>query len=73
MAKVAADISMSLGGFVAGPGDGPELPLGKGGERLHEWVCGLGAGASATASQGGETGVDAELLDEAFTTTGAVG
>src|SRR5215218_7903118 len=41
MAKVAADISMSLDGFVAGPGDGPELPLGKGGERLHEWVCGL--------------------------------
>ena len=38
MAKVRADISMSLDGYVAGPDATLELPLGVGGERLHEWV-----------------------------------
>jgi len=28
---------MSLDGFVAGPNDSPELPLGEGGERLFQW------------------------------------
>lgn len=28
---------MSLDGFIAGPNDGPERPLGEGGERLFEW------------------------------------
>jgi hypothetical protein len=28
-------MSMSLDGFIAGPNDGPDLPLGEGGERLH--------------------------------------
>ena len=35
--KVILEISMSLDGFVAGPNDGPELPLGAGGERLFAW------------------------------------
>ena len=37
MSKVIFELSMSLDGFVAGPNDGPELPLGGGGERLFEW------------------------------------
>jgi hypothetical protein len=32
------DISMSLDGFVAGPNQTLETPLGEGGERLHEWA-----------------------------------
>lgn len=35
MGKVVSDMSMSLDGFIAGPNDGPDLPLGEGGERLH--------------------------------------
>jgi dihydrofolate reductase len=38
MAKVRADISMSLDGFVAGPNQSLEDPLGIGGEQLHEWI-----------------------------------
>jgi dihydrofolate reductase len=30
-------LSMSLDGFIAGPNDGPENPLGDGGEHLFEW------------------------------------
>ena len=37
MGKVVTELSMSLDGFVAGPNDSPERPLGAGGERLFEW------------------------------------
>ncbi len=40
MGKVAMGLSMSLDGFIAGPNDGPELPLGEGGERLFAWYSG---------------------------------
>jgi dihydrofolate reductase len=36
--KVIADISVSLDGFVAGPGAGPENGLGDGGDALHKWA-----------------------------------
>src|SRR4051812_49020051 len=38
MPKVLADISMSLDGFVTGPGAGPASGLGAGGEPIHNWV-----------------------------------
>jgi dihydrofolate reductase len=38
MTKVVIDMTMSLDGFVAGPGDGKEYPLGKNdGMRLFDW------------------------------------
>ena len=37
MGKVSTGSSMSLDGFIAGPNDGPERPLGDGGERLFAW------------------------------------
>lgn len=40
MGKVATGLSMSLDGFIAGPNDGPERPLGEGGERLFAWYSG---------------------------------
>jgi len=40
MGKVAVGLTMSLDGFIAGPNDGPERPLGEGGERLFEWYSG---------------------------------
>lgn len=40
MAAVFVDITMSLDGFVAGPGDAPGKGLGEGGEPLHYWVMG---------------------------------
>ena len=40
MGKVATGLSMSLDGFIAGPNDGPESPLGDGGERLFAWYSG---------------------------------
>jgi dihydrofolate reductase len=38
MGKVVIDLSISLDGFIAGPSDGREYPLGKrGGEHLFDW------------------------------------
>lgn len=38
MARVAIDMSISLDGFIAGPNDGPQLPLGgRGGEQIFNW------------------------------------
>jgi dihydrofolate reductase len=38
MPKVLAELSMSLDGYVAGPDVGPEEPMGRGGEDLHDWM-----------------------------------
>lgn len=72
MGKVLVDISTSLDGFIAGPDDGPELPLGRGGERLHEWVYGLASWRAPHGLEGGTSGPDDEVMKEAFETAGAV-
>jgi dihydrofolate reductase len=38
MPKLIAAFSMSLDGFVAGPDVSTDLPMGRGGERLHDWI-----------------------------------
>lgn len=40
MGKVMVSLSVSLDGFIAGPDDGQEHPLGVGGERLFAWMSG---------------------------------
>jgi dihydrofolate reductase len=37
MAKVAVALTTSLDGYIAGPNDGSELPLGEGGSGLFDW------------------------------------
>jgi dihydrofolate reductase len=72
MGKLAADITMSLDGFVAGPNRTVEEPLGEGGEALHEWVFGLESWREAHGRSGGERNVDDEVLRESIDATGAV-
>jgi dihydrofolate reductase len=72
MGKVAVDITTSLDGFIAGPNDGLELPLGEYGELLHEWVYGLRAWREPHGLEGGETNRDSEILEESLADRGAV-
>jgi dihydrofolate reductase len=72
VARVAADISMSLDGFIAGANDGPDNGLGDGGDQLHQWVYGLKSWREPHGLEGGETGPDADVLEEAFAAAGAV-
>jgi dihydrofolate reductase len=60
-------MSMSLDGFVTGPDDGPSQGLGRGGERLHDW---LGDGGDGVAGYR-PSGPSAEIFDEVMA-TGAV-
>jgi dihydrofolate reductase len=72
MGEVFLDITTSLDGFVAGPNDGPELPLGRGGERLHEWLFGLASWRAPHGLEGGETNSSSEILEEALQAQGAI-
>lgn len=38
MGKVAFDISVSLDGYIAGADRTADAPMGRGGDRLHEWM-----------------------------------
>ena len=49
MSRLRLKISMSLDGFVAGPNQSVDNPLGVGGERLHDWVVPLAAWRRCTA------------------------
>lgn len=40
MSKVLYDMSMSLDEYIMASGATPEEPLGKGGQRLHDWAMG---------------------------------
>jgi dihydrofolate reductase len=72
MARLFLDISMSLDGFVAGPNQTLEQPLGEGGEGLHEWVFPLASWRAPHGLEGGETGADDDLVRERLERTGAV-
>lgn len=72
MRKVISDISMSLDGFITGPHDDVERPLGEGGERLHYWIYDLASWRERHGIAGGTPDTDADVLDETFANTGAV-
>ena len=71
MSKVCADMTMSLDGFITGPNDSVEFPLGVGGERLHQWVYGLQSWRERHGSRGGARNIDSDILDESLRNTGA--
>ena len=54
MSKLKLTITMSIDGFVAGPGQSVEHPLGVGGERLHGWLYPLKAFREGHGEEGGE-------------------
>lgn len=70
--KVRVDISVSLDGYVAGPEDGPERPLGRGGETLHEWVVATDSWRKMHGYEGGTSGVDSDVMADAVAGVGAI-
>jgi dihydrofolate reductase len=66
---VVLDMTMSLDGFVAAPGDGRGRALGAHGELLHDWV--FGGSWSYEGSRGRPSGVDRVALAEAVAGSGA--
>jgi dihydrofolate reductase len=72
MTRVRVDISISLDGYVAGPDQSLENPIGRGGMRLHEWVFPLRTFRAMSGEDGGETGVNDKALQRAHDGIGAV-
>ena len=62
MTRLIMNISMSLDGFIAGPNQTLEEPLGAGGEGLHEWAVGLEAFRARHGLSGGETTPDSAVV-----------
>jgi dihydrofolate reductase len=70
MSKVRVHISTSLDGYVAGPNQSQEEPLGEGGERLHDWLVALRSWREAQGMEGGEENVSDTVFEEALANVG---
>jgi dihydrofolate reductase len=74
MGKVTSGLTMSLDGFIAGPNDGPEHPLGEDGMRLFDWYG--GGDTEYVVPSGGMTfqvsPQSAEMLSGVFSSIGAI-
>src|SRR3954466_12648921 len=71
MSQVTCQISISVDGYVAGPSQTPDEPLGAGGERLHEWVLKTEAWRAQHGYEGGERNVDSEIVERMTANIGA--
>jgi dihydrofolate reductase len=65
------NLAMSLDGYVAGPNQSIDNPLGEGGTRLHEWVFATRTGQKMLGNDGGDTGVDDEFIAQGDVGIGA--
>ena len=71
MSKLRFKISLSLDGFVAGPHQSVDNPLGIGGMRLHEWAVPLAVWRSVHGLQGGEVNESSRVVEESLANIGA--
>jgi dihydrofolate reductase len=71
MRSVTCNISISLDGYVAGPNQSLENPLGEGGMRLHEWVFGTASWRRQHGLEDGEPGPDSDVVEAAAADIGA--
>ena len=71
MSSVTCHISISLDGFVAGPNQSTENPIGVGGMRLHEWLFATSSWRERHGEAGGERNADADVVDEVVQGVGA--
>ena len=71
MSKLRFKISMSLDGFVAGPNQSLDNPLGIGGMRLHEWAFPLAVWRATHGLEGGEVNESSRVVEESLANIGA--
>jgi dihydrofolate reductase len=71
MSKVRVHISVSVDGYVAGPNQSEENPLGEGGEQLHDWAVELKAWRASHGMEGGEVNASSPVMEESLADVGA--
>ena len=70
MSKVRVHISISLDGYVAGPNQTLEEPLGEGGERLHDWAVELKVWRELAGMDGGVENASSAVMAEVHANVG---
>ena len=71
MSKVRVHIAISADGYVAGPNQSDENPLGEGGEQLHDWFVELKAWREPHGREGGEVNESTPIAEESLANVGA--
>lgn len=71
MSRLRLKISMSLDGFVAGPRQSVDNPLGVGGMRLHQWVFPLTVWRAMHGLEGGQVNESTRVVEESLANIGA--
>jgi dihydrofolate reductase len=71
MSTVRAYTSVSLDGYVAGPHETIEEPLGENGERLHDWAVALRSWRELQGMEGGEENASSIVIAEDNANVGA--
>jgi dihydrofolate reductase len=71
VSKLRLKLSISFDGFVAGPNQSVENPLGIGGMRLHEWAMATKAWRAEHGLDGGEVNESAAVIKEQVANIGA--
>ena len=64
-------LTISLDGYVAGPDQSLENPLGVGGKGLHAWMLGTRTFQTMIGQDGGSTGIDDDFTKRGFENIGA--
>jgi dihydrofolate reductase len=71
MSSVTCHIAISLDGFVAGPNQSLDNPIGEGGLRLHQWAFATESWRKQQGLDGGERNPDSEVVDDVVSGVGA--
>jgi dihydrofolate reductase len=71
MSKLRVSVTMSLDGFIAGPDQDKENPLGSGGLELHEWFFPLKAFREMHGEEGGDVNASSAVVEERLANVGA--
>jgi dihydrofolate reductase len=71
VSKLRFKISVSLDGFVAGPNQSVDNPLGIGGMRLHEWAFALESWRAPHGLEGGQINESSRVIEESIANIGA--
>jgi dihydrofolate reductase len=71
MGSVTCQISISLDGFVAGPRQSLENPIGEGGMRLHQWLFDTASWRKLQGLEGGVRTADSQIVETLFQNVGA--
>jgi dihydrofolate reductase len=72
MSELRCFMSMSVDGYVAGPNQSADDPLGVGGLRLHEWIFPLAAWRKEHGEEGGEDNASTPVWKRRNANIGAV-